>query len=248
MRLALNPALTWATARRVIGQLKADPRSIALILVLPSVLLLLFYFVYLDNSALFNRIAPIMVGLFPMFVLFLVTSVTMQRERSTGTLERLMTTRISQADIVCGYALAFSLLALVQSAILTLMCDVILGIDTAAPWWFSLLTSAITGIVGLALGLLGSAFAHSEFQAVQLMPVLIVPQIFLCGLLVPRDQLPRPLELLSNIMPLSYATDAIKEATAAGWTADAATDLAICAACGLAFLALAAATMPRKTR
>ena len=111
-----------------------------------------------------------------------------------------------------------------------------------------LLIAVLNAILGVALGLLCSAFARTEFQAVQFMPVVVVPQLFLCGLLVPRDQLPTWLEWISNVLPLSYAVDALQQvATHPGATGLMWRDLAVVAAFALLALSLGAATLRRRT-
>ena len=123
-----------------------------------------------------------------------------------------------------------------------------MGVETEAAWWTLAVIAGVTGVTGLSLGLLGSAFAQSEFQAVQFMPVLIIPQVLLSGLLVPREQLLGLLKLLSDVMPLSYALDAAVTAAREGLSGDVVRDTLICLAFALVFLALAATTMPRRTR
>jgi len=184
-----------------------------------------------------------------MLVMFLVTSVAMQRERASGTLERLWTTPIHRADLLAGYASAFALAALVQAVLLASVAYWFLGVETVgSPAWV-LLIAALDAVVGVALGLMTSAFARTEFQAVQFMPVIVGPQIFLCGLLVPRDQLPDVLRWVSDVLPMSYAVDAlgiVRDQSGSG--ADLARDLVVLAAFGLGALVLAALTMPRSTR
>lgn len=243
----MNPALLLATTGRVLRQLRADPRSMALLLIVPALLLALFYWIYRDSPQLFRFVAVSMTVILPMSLMFIVSSVTMQRERANGTLERLWTTRLHRVDLIGGYALAFGVLAVAQSLILVLVMDLFLDVHTQAGWWVLALIAGVTGLVGLSLGLLGSAFARSEFQAVQLMPVLIIPQILLCGLLVPREELPDLLRWFSGALPLSHAVDAVTTAARTGVTGEVVTDTALCLAFAAVFLALAAVTMPRRT-
>lgn len=247
----MNLKLTVATMARVLAQLRADPRSIALILVAPMLLMVLFYYIYQGDPGremLFTMIATVMIAVFPLTLMFLVTSVTMQRERSLGTLERLWTTRMHRADLIVGYALAFGLMAILQSFLLVLVMRYALGIETEAPWWITVFISAATGLTSVALGLFSSAFASSEFQAVQAMPVLIIPQILLCGLLVPRAEMPTVLESISDFLPLSYAVDAALAASTDGVTGEVISKIFICLAFAVGFLCIAAATMPRRLK
>lgn len=251
----MNFRTYWATTLRVLRQLLADHRTLGLILGVPTALLVLLYFVYLDvptppgGEALFPRIALSMLGILPMLVMFLVTSVSMQRERTSGTLERLWTTRLHRADLLVGYATAFAVVALAQAVVLAVVAYVFLGVQTQGSAALVLLIAALDAVVGVALGLMTSAFARTEFQAVQFMPVVVGPQIFLCGLLVPRDQLPDALRWVSDVLPMSYAVDALTTLReGADVTTGLVVDLGVLAAFGLGALVAAALTMPRTTR
>lgn len=244
----MNPLLLLATTSRVLRQLRADPRSLGILLLVPVMLLLLFHYIYEGNPGLFNFVAVAMIVILPLSLMFIVSSVTMQRERANGTLERLWTTRLHRGDLIGGYALAFGILAVLQALLLVASLYLFMGVETEADWWTLAVIAGITGVTGLSLGLLGSAFAQSEFQAVQFMPVLIIPQVLLSGLLVPRAQLPDLLRLLSDVMPLSYALDAAVAASREGLSGDVVRNSLICLAFALGFLALAATTMPRRTR
>lgn len=248
MRLRTYLAIT----RRVLAQLAADRRTVGLIVVVPSVLVTLLYFVYLDypgGERLFNRVAVTMVAILPMLVMFLVTSVAMLRERRSGTLERLWTTPLHRADLLLGYGTAFTLAATVQSLVLAAVCGWLLDVELAGSWGWLVLVGLLDAFVGVALGLFTSAFASSEFQAVQLMPVVVAPQVFLCGLLVPRGQLPGVLETIGDWLPMSWAADlAAHLATAPDMPWEAGRNLLWLALVGLALLVVAARTMPRATR
>lgn len=238
---------TLATARRVLQQLSHDHRSVALIIVLPSLLLLLFKYVFDGSPLVFNRVGPQMLGIFPFVIMFLVTSVTMVRERTSGTLERLLTTPLKRGELIVGYGLAFGFAALVQSLVSSAVAIWILDMDVRTPW-VVVLFAVVDAILGTALGLLMSAFAVTEFQAVQFMPLIVIPQLLLCGLIAPRDSMATLLRWLSDVMPLSYATDAF---TRAGFTAnlDSAmwVDLIVLVGCCAAAIALASLTLRRRT-
>lgn len=238
---------TLATARRVLQQLSHDPRSIVLIAAMPSILLLVFRYVYDAQPGVFDRIGPQMIGLFPFIIMFLVTSVTMVRERTSGTLERLLTTRLRRGELIGGYALAFAVAALTQAAITTAFALWALGLDIVLPW--ALLAFAVLGaVVGTALGLLASAFARTEFQAVQFMPLVIVPQILLCGLLLARDQMPDVLYAISWALPLSYATNAFTElASSDSFSGDLLRDLLVLIGFALVAVFGASLTLRRRT-
>lgn len=236
-----------ATAIRVLQQLAHDRRSVALIVLVPSVLLLFFRYVYDATPEVFDRVGPQMLGLFPFIVMFLVTSVTMVRERTSGTLERLLTTPLRRGELIGGYALALGLAALVQACVSTAVAVWGLGLEVDDPAAM-LLFAVVDAVLGTALGLLMSAFAVTEFQAVQFMPLVVVPQILLCGLLIPRDRMPDVLHALSDVLPLSYATDAFTELTTSdGFGSGLWIDLAVLAGCCALALALASLTLRRRT-
>lgn len=238
---------TLATARRVLQQLAHDRRSVALILFVPSLLLTLFRYIYDAQPTVFDRIGPQMLGLFPFVVMFLVTSITMVRERTSGTLERLLTTPLRRGELIGGYGLAFGLAALAQAGVGAAVAIWLLGLDIAQPWTL-LLFAVVDALLGTALGLLASAFAVTEFQAVQFMPLIVVPQILLCGLFVARDALPDVLRWLSNLLPLSYATDAFSHlATATTFDAQLARELGILFGFVVVAIALASLTLRRRT-
>lgn len=244
----MNPRLTLATANRVITQLRNDPRTIALLLLTPVLLITLMKWIYLDQDRVFQRIGVPLVGIFPMTSMFLVTSITMLRERTSGTLERLLTTPLAKLDLLVGYAIAFGAVAVVQGALTSAVAFGPLGLEVQGPLLAVVLLAVVNALVGTAMGLLVSAFANSEFQAVQFMPVFLLPQILLCGLVAPRATMARGLELFSNILPMTYAYDALSRVSAGeGITGRVAGDTAFLAAASLLALALGAATLRRRT-
>ncbi|MEV7631816.1 ABC transporter permease [Microbacterium sp. NPDC089318] len=238
---------TIATAGRVLQQLRHDPRSIALMLVAPSLLVGLFAWLFADQEGVFDRFGGAILALFPFIVMFLITSITTLRERRSGTLERLMTTPLGKADFIIGYALAFGLMAVVQAVITVTFAVYVCGLQVDGPLWELGLVAVVDAVLGTALGLLASAFAQTEFQAVQFMPVLVFPQIILGGLFMPRDQMPDVLYAISDWLPLSHAIDAIQAVTAGdqGW--DVSSPLLIVAAFAVACLVLAPLTLRRRT-
>ncbi|MGL5929105.1 MAG: ABC transporter permease [Dermatophilaceae bacterium] len=238
--------MTLATAARVVRQLHHDPRTIALMLVVPCVLVTLLWWIYLDRGASFDGIAAPLVGIFPLLVMFLVTSVATLRERSSGTLERLFTMPMGKADLVAGYAIAFGIMAILQAGLVSGLVIGPLELEVAGPAWLLVVVAVLDALLGVALGLAVSAFAASEFQAVQFMPAAVLPQLLLCGLLVPRDQMPAVLETASGALPLSYAVDAMHE-VAATPEPTVTTELAIVGGFVVGALALGATTLRRRT-
>lgn len=239
--------ITLATARRILSQLRRDRRTVAMMLLVPAVLMVLLRYVF-DSEQVFGRIAPALLGIFPFVIMFLVTSIGTLRERTSGTLERLMTMPIGKLDLLFGYALAFGLLAVAQVGIVAAVTLAWLGLDLAGSVWTLLLVSVLDALLGMALGLLVSAFARTEFQAVQFMPAVAMPQVLLCGLFVARDNMATALTWISDVLPLSYAVDAMNLVTSSAEVTNELTrDLAIIAGCAVAALVLGAATLQRRT-
>ena len=180
--------------------------------------------------------------------MFLVTSIAMLRERTTGTLERLMSTPLGRLDLLLGYGLSFAAVAAVQGTITSAVAFGLLGLDTEGPVWLVVALAIANAVLGMAMGLFLSAFARTEFQAVQFMPAFILPQFLLCGLLVDRDQLPGFLSAVSDVLPLSYAVDAMKEVTAhAEVTSAGVWSMVIVVGFIILALALASLTLSRRT-
>jgi ABC transporter DrrB family efflux protein len=215
----MNLTRTFATAGRVLRQLSHDHRSVALMLIAPSLLVGLFAWLFVDMEQVFETVGPAILALFPFIVMFLITSITTLRERRSGTLERLMTTPLGKGDFIGGYAIAFGAAALVQAVITVVFAVWVCGLTVDGPLWQLGLVAVVDALLGSALGLLASAFARTEFQAVQFMPLIVFPQILLCGIIMPRDQMPDVLYAISDWLPLSYAVDAVNAVTAGdeGW-------------------------------
>ncbi|HSX35846.1 MAG TPA: ABC transporter permease [Patescibacteria group bacterium] len=238
---------TAATAQRVLRQLKHDPRTIGLIVVVPLVLITLLKYSFQHQSAAFNHIAPIILGIFPMLIMFLVTSIATLRERTSGTLDRLMTMPISKFDFVFGYAIAFSIVGLIQASVASFVTLGLLGVTVQGGTLPVVLTAVLAAFLGTALGLLVSAFARNEFQAVQLVMPIMFPQVLLCGLFAARADMARLLQLLSDVFPVTYSVDAMRLATVQNtWTSTLTKDMLIVLGCGITALVLGSATIRRK--
>jgi ABC-2 type transport system permease protein len=243
----MSARLTVATAVRVLQQVRHDPRLVALLLLIPCVLIGLLAWVF-SGSPVFDQVGAALLGVFPFVVMFLVTSVATLRERQSGTLERLLVMPLGKGDLIGGYALAFGSLAVVQALLATAFSVWVLDLDLAGPVWVLVLVAVLDALLGTAFGLLVSAFAQTEFQAVQFMPAAVLPQFLLCGLLLPRDQMPRTLELVSDVLPLSYAVDAMREVTAHPDDGSALLgDALVVVGFTLLFVAAAATTLRRRT-
>jgi ABC-2 type transport system permease protein len=249
----MSARIAGAVTGRVLTQLRHDHRTSAMLIVLPALILTLLWWMFEDKGPGFDSLGPPLLALIPFIVMFLVTSVTTLRERSSGTLERLLALPTGKLDFLGGYALAFGLAAAVQSVVAVLLCVWGLGLDVAGPVWMLTVVAVADAILGTALGLFVSAFARTEFQAVQFMPAIVIPQILLCGLFIPRDEMPSVLSAISDVLPLSYAVDAMT--TVSTTTSDAFGgvdssvwgDLAVIAGFAVAALALGAATLRRRT-
>ncbi len=244
----MNPRILASTTIRVLRQLSHDKRTIALIVIVPAVLLTLIYYVFDNRPGVFDHVGLVLLGIFPFVLMFLITSIAMLRERTTGTLERLLTTPMGKLDLLFGYAAAFGAVAVVQAAILTATGYWAFGLTIAGSVWLVVLIAVADAVLGMALGLLCSAFARTEFQAVQFLPAVVFPQLFLCGLFAPRSGMASVLHGISDVLPLTYAVDGLQQIGAhPSPTGDAWRDLAIIVGAAIVALALAAATLPRRT-
>jgi ABC-2 type transport system permease protein len=244
----MTARITLATARRVLLQLRADHRTVALLLVVPLVLLTLLRYVFDAQPQVFDGIGGPMLAIFPFTSMFVVTSVAMLRERTSGTLERLLTLPMGKADLLAGYALAFGVMAVVQTLLASAVALGPLGLDVEGSAGLVVLLAVLNALLGTALGLLLSAFARSEFQAVQFLPAVVLPQLLLCGLFAPREVMAAPLRWLSDVFPLTYAVQAMQRVTeSADVTSGLVTDVAVVGGCVVGFLVLGAATLQRRS-
>lgn len=237
-----------ATAARVLRQLRHDHRTLGLLIVVPCLLLTLLRYVFDAKPLLFDAIGGPLLALFPFTTMFLVTSVAMLRERTSGTLERLLTTPIAKTDLLLGYALAFGAVAVVQTSVASALVLGPLGLDVAASPPYVVVLAVCDALLGMALGLFTSAFARSEFQAVQFLPAFVFPQLLLCGLFAARDTMAEPLRLASNAFPLTYAVDGMQRLTRGDTGSGFAKDLVIVAGCSLLALVLGSATLQRRSQ
>jgi ABC-2 type transport system permease protein len=243
----VSPRRVAATSLRVLQQLAHDPRTLALALIVPGVLLIILKYVFQDEPRLYDSLAPMILGIFPLTVMFIITSIATLRERTTGTLDRLMTLPISKLDFIFGYALAFALLSLVQASIASAVVLGLLKVSVLGGTIPVLVSAMVAALLGTSLGLFMSAFAGSEFQAVQFMPAFILPQLLTCGLFVAREHMARPLQWFADIMPLTYSVDAMKQVTTQStWTSVLTRDLLLVIGYAIVALILAAITIRRQ--
>ena len=244
----MNRRIITATAWRIICQLRHDRRTLAMMFLVPPALIALLKYIFNNTPGTFDRIGVPLVGIFPLTIMFLVTSIAMLRERTTGTLERLMSMPLAKLDLLLGYGLAFAVFAAIQATITATVAFALLRLNTQGPIWLVVALAILNALLGMALGLLVSAFAQSEFQAVQFMPAIIIPQLLLSGLFVPRNLMPRVLDAISGALPFTYAFDARKPVAHNDLDSHLWIDIAVITGCVHLALALGAATLRRRTR
>jgi ABC-2 type transport system permease protein len=244
----VSAPVTWATALRVLAQLRRDPRTIALLLAVPPFLLALLKGAFYSDPRSFQHVGGPLVGLFPFSTMFVVTSITMLRERTTGTLERLMSLPLAKLDLLFGYGIAFAVVAVLQACVTSAVAFGPLGLEVAGSTAAVVALAVGNALLGMSLGLFVSAFARTEFQAVQFMPAIVFPQLLLCGLFVARDQMIGILQIVSDTMPLTYAYEALDSVATEGSLGSRGTlDVAVIAGATLLLLALGALTLRRRT-
>lgn len=198
-----------AIAGRVILQITRDHRTMALIIAAPLMIITLIG-LSIPDAKILDYIAPALLVTLAFFFSFLLTGISFLRERSQGTMERLLASPASRLDIVVGYLFGFFIFALVQSLIILLFSVYVLDVNYRGELWQALLFETIVVAGAVNLGIFISTFARNEFQVIQFIPLVITPQIFLCGVLWPVEQMPSYLQWLSNVLPLTYAVDGMR--------------------------------------
>ncbi len=206
---------TFTIAGRIIHQLIRDRRTMALIVVVPLVVITLIGLSFPEGTVL-DYIAPAMLATLALFFSFLLTGISFLRERSQGTMERLMASPVSRIDIVFGYLFGFFIFALTQTLIILLFTIYVLDVNYSGDLWQIFVFQIVVIIGSVNLGIFLSTFARNEFQMVQFIPLIIVPQMFLCGVIWPVEQMPDYLQWLSKVLPLTYAVDGLRDIMLAG--------------------------------
>lgn len=189
------------------------------------------------------------IGLVVFLLVYVVTSVSFLRERTLGTLERLMATPLRRTEIVVGYMLGFIVVALIQAAEVLGFALLVLGLYNAGSVWLIFGLEVILALTAVNLGIFLSTFARNEFQAVQFIPLVVVPQILLSGVIVPVSAEPEWLQVVSNVLPLTYAVDALREVMLRGSDLSVAAvqlDVAVLIGFCLLLVVAASATLRRE--
>lgn len=202
-----------------------------------------------EHYTLLDYLAPLLVGLFAFFFTFLLSAVAFLRERTTGTLERLLASPLRRGELVVGYLVGFGVFALIQATVIIAFTVFVLNVRYTGNIATIFLIEAMLVIVSVSLGLFVSAFARTELQAVQFIPVVLLPQVFLSGLLVPVDQLPDVLRPFATVLPLTYANEALRAVMIKGFPLDdplIVRDLLVLAAFGVVTIAGAIASIRRE--
>jgi len=232
-------------AGRLMRQLLRDRRTLGLIVVVPLVIMSLIGLSF-PYEGILDNIAPALLTTMALFFSFLLTGISFLRDRSQGTMERLMVSPVSRLDVVIGYLFGFFLFALTQTLIIVLFTIYAFGIEFQGDLWQILVFQVFVITGAVTLGIFTSTFARNEFQMVQFIPLIIVPQIFLSGVLWPVEQMPDYLQWLSAVMPLRYAIDGLNDIMLQGKNLlDVGFELAMLAGFAVVTSILAAITLRR---
>jgi ABC-2 type transport system permease protein len=238
---------TFTIAQRIINQLVRDRRTIALVIIVPLVIASLVGLAVPDKSLL-DYTAPAIIATLILFFGFLLTGISFLRERTQGTLERLLAAPVTRLDIVGGYLLGFLLFALLQTLIIFFYMVYVIDINYRGELWQILIFQVLIGISAVCLGTLMSVFARNEFQMIQFIPMILVPQMFLCGLLWDVDQMPNYLQWLANCLPLTYGVEGIRALMLQGkGLLDIGKDVGVLAAYAVGLLILASLSLRRSS-
>lgn len=242
----MSPDRTFAITTRIVIQIIRDHRSVALIIVAPVIVMSLVGFSFADQKDVFDGIAPALMAVFAMFFTFILTGVSFLRERSQGTLERLLTTPVGRIDILSGYLLGFLVFAVIQSVVILFFTIFALQVSYRGDLWQIFILLMILTIVAVNLGIFVSTFAKNEFQVVQFIPIVLAPQIFLSGVILPVNQMPAYFQMIARVLPLRYAVDGLRGIMLDDQTlSDVGVEIAVLAGFAIIFLSLAAMTVRR---
>jgi ABC-2 type transport system permease protein len=237
----------FTIAGRVVRQLTRDRRTMALIFLVPLVVMTLIGLSF-PQAGVLDYIAPALLATLALFFGFLLTGISFLRERSQGTLERLMASPLSRLDIVVGYLCGFFIFALAQTLIILIFTIYVLDVNYHGDLWQIFVFQVVVIIGAVNLGIFISTFARNEFQMVQFIPLIILPQVFLCGVLWPVEQMPNYLQWLSTVLPLTYAVDGLRNIMLNGQNLmDVGFELGVLVGFTILISTLAAVTLRRGT-
>ncbi|MCD5414252.1 MAG: ABC transporter permease [Clostridiales bacterium] len=203
-------------AKRVTKQIWQDKRTLALMFLAPILIFALLEIVLvvelngIRNAATFNHMAPHLLAYLVFFFVFLISGIVFLRERINGTLERLFVSPVSEHEIVLGYFLGFGLFVTIQTVIIQVFLLFVLDVPNESHFLLMLLVNLLLAATALSIGILCSAFARTEFQLIQFIPIVIVPQIVLAGMF-DIAHVPDFVMNLSKIMPLPYGSNSLHQ-------------------------------------
>ena len=236
-----------AIAARIAREIRRDRRSLALIIGAPIIVMSLIGFSFQDQKSVLNEVAPALIATMAMFFVFVLTGISFLRERSQGTLERLLSTAVSRSDLLIGYLAGFLIFALAQSIIILMYTLFVVDVDYAGKIWDIIAILLIVTIASVSMGIFISTFAKNELQVVQFIPLLIAPQIFLSGMILPTSQLPKYFQVVSGALPLTYVNRALRDIILRGASlTDVSTEITVLILFAIGMLTAAAITV-RKT-
>jgi ABC-2 type transport system permease protein len=243
----MTARITCATALRVLTQLRRHPWTMVMLLAGPPLLLTLVRYMFEHQRSSFQTIGGPLVGLLPFIAMFLASSITMLRERTGGTLERLMTMPLAKLDVIVGYGVAFAAIATIQALVTAGVGFGLLGVHVAGSTSLAIALAVANAILGMALGLFISATARRDVRVVQFLPAVVLVQLLLCGLFVARGHMAKLLQGIADVLPLTYAFDSLQRTTVRGtFGGRGALDIAVITGSTLLAVALGAATLPRR--
>ena len=232
-------------AQRTITQLVHDRRTMALLIFAP-LLIASIVGVSVPDKGMLDNLAPAILAMLVLFFGFLLSGISFLRERSQGTMERLMASPVTKMDVVGGYLLGFLLFAILQTLIIFFYMIYVLKIGFHGELWQIVIFQILIGILAVCLGIFISVFAKNEFQMVQFIPLIILPQMFLCGLLWPIEQMPNYLQWISVFLPLTYGVEGMRALMVQGQNLlDILKDVGIIAGYAAVLMVLAALTTRR---
>ncbi|MEB8373028.1 ABC transporter permease [Mammaliicoccus sciuri] len=175
------------------------------------------YYLHGDKDTnYFDTISPILIAFFVFFFTFLISGISLLKERTSGTLERTLSSPIKKHEIILGYIIGYGTFAIIQTTLIVLYAIYVLQMVTEGNILLVFITNVLVSFIALTLGLLLSTFASSEFQMIQFIPLVVIPQVFFAGI-IPVESMHKVLVYIAHIMPLYYAGDTIQNVMLRGY-------------------------------